>query len=277
LRQRQGFAFRKALAQQPRATGAEERGVIHGMIFLYSLLFLYMGLYMLVLCAINSYSLLKGDDGRTIHDMQASLEALAAAQAYDASTVAVVASHALPSIADAIQLFRALADKPDSQPVGEYNGVSLPLGVSLFSGAVIVRDHLLGYEGHGQWVGKVVDGKAGKNSFQIRGKGRPRTHSRLFTVDVKHRSVIDGKPATLIDYSETDSMFFTTMREEVRCMTKDLCIGFSGFTYTNGVRNGSPFLLFRKGTEHHVERETDAPSTTRSTTASDTSKPRSEL
>ena len=38
---------------------------------------------------------------------------------------------------------------------------------------------------------------------------------------------------------------FQTMRDEIRCLHADLCVGFGGFTFMGGVANGSPFVLYR--------------------------------
>jgi hypothetical protein len=176
---------------------------------------------------------------------------------YDCARPAEAISAEL-SLSDAIQLFRALGNNPVIHPKGEYRGVSLPLGVTWLAGATVITKYIMGHGGHGAWVGKDIEGQ--QNLFSNTPESI--SYARPFTANKAHLSAFDGKPATLLDYSTTDSISFSIMRDEIRCFTPDHCIGFGGFTLMNGVKNGSPFLLFRTSESHagHGEQQKATPS-----------------
>ena len=74
------------------------------------------------------------------------------------------------------------------------------------------------------------------------------TKARPFRVVRAHRSELDGRAATLLHYGATDLPLLGVMRDELRCVHADLCVGFGGFSIAGGVRtSGSPFLLTRAG------------------------------
>ena len=118
------------------------------------------------------------------------------------------------------------------------------------AGAKVLQQLLFGYDGHGEAVGQVLDGQTGVNVFQaVNHKGVPnerKSYARPFRVAAREPSGLDGHPATVLDFSGTDSLLFRGLIAEVRCVSKELCLGLVGFRISNGIRNGAPFLLFQR-------------------------------
>jgi len=225
-----------------------------GVIILYSLLLFYIAVYFSVLGLINSYTLVwQGDDGRVVEafapeiQLMTAAAAAAAAADNDVTSVSAAAFHALPSLPDAVQLFRALKHST-VVPTGEYVGVLLDVGPMWLAGSRIFKSLLLGYDGNGEAIGQVFEGTKGTTIFQqvIKGvKMDRKSYVRPFRVDYQHSSALDGGAGTLLDYSATDAAVLRGLVAEVRCVTAELCIGLAGFRLSNGVRNGVPYLLFR--------------------------------
>ena len=160
----------------------------------------------------------------------------------------------LPQLA---QLFRSLGREPSKiEPRGTFRGEQLELGLTGLAGAgVITRLGMgvcwgacLGSQSHlGPWAGKwfdAADEARGGNLFQQ--PGGPVSKARPFRVERRHVSQLDGRPATQLHYGVVDLPLLGFMRDEVRCVHGDLCVGFGGFNIAGGVRvSGSPFLLQR--------------------------------
>ena len=170
----------------------------------------------------------------------------------------------LRSLEDFVEVFYA-ADGDDGDhdprvlPHGVYVGEQLPLGLSWLAGAGQISRYLMGGSG-GAWAGKWFGGPdaptEGGNMFAPRGgDGAYRGHWSTFLVRSDHASALDGRPAVQLDYAASPHaaspfswphFLFQFMRDEVRCIHADLCVGFGGFTFTGGVANGSPFVLYRQ-------------------------------
>ena len=174
----------------------------------------------------------------------------------------------LQSIEDFVEVFyAAVGDDGDQRvlPSGIYVGEPLPLGLSRFAGSAQICRYLMGGSG-GAWAGKWFGGAdaptEGGNMFASRGGGDDCGEARrgdwsTFLVRRAHASALDGRPAVQLDYAASPhapsrwpwptwpDAVFQFMRDEVRCLHADLCVGFGGFTFTGGVANGSPFVLYR--------------------------------
>ena len=229
-------------------------------------------LFLAALMALNYRALNRPDDGRPA---EAVLGVGALAQARRSDVLRLD----LPELA---QLFRSLGRQPAKvEPQGVFRGEQLPLGVTWLAGAGVITRHGMGVcwgacpEGQshlGAWAGKWFDGDdqaAGGNLFRqaapgaaaaMAAGGGPEasvggpeaasvaTKARPFRVVRAHRSELDGRAATLLHYGATDLPLLGVMRDELRCVHADLCVGFGGFSIAGGVRtSGSPFLLTRAG------------------------------
>ena len=160
----------------------------------------------------------------------------------------------LPQVA---LLFRALAyENATAEPRGVFRGEQIDLGLTWLAGAGVITRYGMGIcngactpgQSHlGPWVGKWFDehnSTVGGNLFQQ--QGRTMSRARPFRVVRSHPSEMDGRGVTQLDYRWVDLPLLGFMRDEVRCVHADLCLGFGGFTIAGGIRiSGSPFLLHR--------------------------------
>lgn len=161
------------------------------------------------------------------------------------------------SLTELAQLFRALGRDPVKlEPRGVFHGEQLNLGVTWLAGAGLITNYGMGIcygacadgQAHlGPWVGKWFDDEdpaAGGNLFQQ--PGGAATKARPFRVERAHLSQFDGRVATQLHYGAVDLPLLGAMRDEVRCIHEDLCVGFGGLSIAGGVSvSGSPFLLTR--------------------------------
>ena len=63
-------------------------------------------------------------------------------------------------------------------------------------------------------------------------------------------SVFDGAAFVMLDYAESDTWPLRwLLRDEMRCVHRCLCVGFGGVLPLGGPRFGTPFVLWRDGSE----------------------------
>ena len=77
------------------------------------------------------------------------------------------------------------------------------------------------------------------------------TRGQKFVVGYNMESALDGLGgAVILDYGEgVGQGYFSMQRGELRCFSKDLCVGLAGLWPFGGVRNGMPFVLYRDNEE----------------------------
>ena len=156
---------------------------------------------------------------------------------------------------DTAALFRGLSAFKHVQPSGDYAAELHRSSLLWLAGSTYFHKSLMGGS-DGAWIGTSFAEKsdvAGIHVFKDMTEGTV-TRGLPFKVNRNHFSILDKSTSTTeLEYSNSNSMFLgllLDMRDEIRCLHKDLCIGFRGFGLYGGVSNGLPFVLYRRETEN---------------------------
>jgi hypothetical protein len=171
-------------------------------------------------------------------------------------------------------------------PTGLYLGQSLDVGFAWMAGSSLITGFLMGlhdYQFCGRWAGKAfgptsgantsvtvsqlgfnlfmnssgrqaaitaIQDKEGKSPWESDSVFSFMTHARDFSAfeGSLSQSAFDAHRTTVLDYSTQNPWsWLGLMRDEIRCIHEDLCLGFGGFTMSGGPGNGAPFVLYRPG------------------------------
>jgi len=159
---------------------------------------------------------------------------------------------ALRRINETAQLWKSLGTNKHIEPEGEFVGESHMSGLLWLMGSTFFHQVVMGGS-DGVWAGTFFANQSktsGGNIFVMpTDNGMLRiTRNLPFAVNRGHFSEVDSSTRTTeLDYSYTNHYLLSIfgMKDEIRCLSKDLCMGFRGFYVLGGPANGHPFVLYR--------------------------------